>query len=170
MATDPLLQPLIQPPIHPTPSRSGPPTRVELDPTLPTLHFDDRYFREPHDTVAPLLAAGARAARVPELGTLIFLRQSEVASLLQDRRFGAINTRYYDQQGWSEGPYIEWVKRTIIFLDPPDHDRLRALLARAFTPRQVARITPITEQIAETLSSEAADAGGLRHQPGRSNW
>ena len=128
-----------------------------IDP-LPVLHFDDRYFRAPHETVAPLLDAGARAARVPELGTVIFLRQSEVASLLQDRRFGAINSRYYDQQGWSEGPYIEWVKRTLVFLDPPDHDRLRGLLARAFTPRQVARITPITEQIAETLASEAADA------------
>ncbi len=106
--------------------------------------------------MAPLLRAGSRAARVPELGTVIFLRQGEVASMLQDRRFGAINTRYYDQQGWSEGPYIEWVRRTLVFLDPPDHDRLRGLLSRAFTPRQVARITPITEQIAETLASEAA--------------
>ena len=154
MATDPLLQPLIQP----TSSHPGPPTRVELDPALPTLHFDDRYFREPHETVAPLLAAGARAAHVPELGTLIFLRQDDVAGMLQDRRFGAMNSRYYEQQGWSEGPYIDWIHRTLVFLDPPDHDRLRGLLARAFTPRQVARITPITEQIAESLASDAAEA------------
>ena len=154
MATDPLIQPLIQP----TPSRSGPPTRVELDRVFPTLHFDDRYFRAPHETVAPLLAAGARAAHVPELGTLIFLRQDDVADMLQDRRFGAMNSRYYEQQGWSEGPYIDWIHRTLVFLDPPDHDRLRGLLARAFTPRQVARITPITEQIAESLASDAAEA------------
>ena len=154
MATDPLIQPLIQP----TPSRSGPPTRVELDRVFPTLHFDDRYFRAPHETVAPLLAAGARAAHVPELGTLIFLRQDDVAAMLQDRRFGAMNSRYYEQQGWSEGPYIDWIHRTLVFLDPPDHDRLRGLLARAFTPRQVARITPITEQIAESLASDAAEA------------
>ncbi len=126
---------------------------------LPDLHFDDRYFRAPHETVAPLVREGFRAARVPELGTVIFLRQADVASILQDRRFGAINTRYYDQQGWSEGPYIDWIRRTVVFLDPPDHDRLRGLLARAFTPRQVARITPITEEIAETLAGEAARIG-----------
>lgn len=126
---------------------------------LPELPFDDRYFRAPHATVAPLVAAGARAARVPELGTVIFLRHADVVAVLQDRRFGAMNSRYYEQQGWSEGLYIDWVRRTLVFLDPPDHDRLRGLLARAFTPRQVARITPVTEQIAETLASEAARAG-----------
>lgn len=151
MATDPQLQS--------APARSGSAPRSALDPALPTLHFDDRYFRAPHETVAPLLASGARAAHVPELGTLIFLRQDDVATMLQDRRFGAMNSRYYEQQGWSEGPYIDWIHRTLVFLDPPDHDRLRGLLARAFTPRQVARITPITEQIAESLASQAAEAG-----------
>jgi cytochrome P450 len=36
---------------------------------------------------------------------------------------------------------------------------LRALLSRAFTPRQVARITPVTREIAETLAAEVARAG-----------
>lgn len=129
-----------------------------VDPSLPELRFDDRYFRDPHGTVAPLLRAGARVARVPELGTLIFLRHVDVAAVLFDRRFGAMNTRYYEQQGWSEGLYIEWVRRTLVFLDPPDHDRLRALLSRAFTPRQVARVRPITEEIANELADAAAEA------------
>jgi len=45
-----------------------------------------------------------------------------------------------------------------VFLDPPDHDRLRALLSRAFTPRQVARVRPITLEIAEALAGAAAEA------------
>lgn len=126
---------------------------------LPLLPFDDRYFRAPHATVASLLAAGARAARVPELGTTIFFRHADVAALLQDRRFGAMNAHYYEQQGWSEGLYVDWVRRTLVFLDPPDHDRLRNLLSRAFTPRQVTRITPVTRQIAETLAADAAAMG-----------
>ncbi|MBK7947400.1 MAG: cytochrome P450 [Deltaproteobacteria bacterium] len=125
---------------------------------LSSLPFDDRFFRAPHATVAPLVEAGARLALVPELGTVLFLRQHDVAEILQDRRFGAMNAHYYAQQGWYDGPYIDWVRRTLVFLDPPDHDRLRGLLSRAFTPRQVARITPITEQIAETLAGEAAEA------------
>jgi cytochrome P450 len=128
-------------------------------PELPELRFDERYFREPHATAAPLLRAGARVARVPELGTLFFLRHADVARALQDRRFGAMGVRYYEQQGWTEGPYIDWVRRTLVFLDPPDHDRLRELLSRAFTPRQVARVRPITEAIAEELAGEAAEAG-----------
>src|SRR5262245_7082656 len=129
-----------------------------VDPSLPELRFDDAYFRDPHGTVAPLLRAGARAARVPELGTLIFLRHADVAEALFDRRFGAMNTRYYEQQGWSDGLYIEWVRRTRGFLDPPDHDRLRELLSRAFTPRQVARVRPITGEIANELADAAAEA------------
>jgi unspecific monooxygenase len=128
-------------------------------PELPELHFDERYFRDPHGSAAPLLRAGARAARVPELGTRIFLRHADVAEALQDRRFGAMGVRYYEQQGWNEGPYIDWVRRTLVFLDPPDHDRLRELLSRAFTPRQVARVRPITGEIASQLASEAARAG-----------
>jgi cytochrome P450 len=125
--------------------------------SLPELHFDDRFFRDPHGTTGPLLRAGARAARVPELGTVIFLRYAEVMEALLDRRFGAIGVRYYEQQGWCEGPYIDWVRRTVVFLDPPDHDRLRGLLARAFTPRQVARVRPITESLASELVGAALD-------------
>ena len=60
---------------------------------LPELRFDERYFRDPHGTAAPLLRAGARVARVPELGTLFFLRHADVAQALQDRRFGAMGVR-----------------------------------------------------------------------------
>ena len=126
-------------------------------PPLPELHFDDRFFRDPHGTTGPLLRAGARAARVPELETVIFLRYAEVMEALLDRRFGAIGVRYYEQQGWREGPYIDWVRRTVVFLDPPDHDRLRGLLSRAFTPRQVARVRPITEELANGLIAPALE-------------
>jgi cytochrome P450 len=127
-------------------------------PALPDLHFDERFFRDPHGTTAPLLRAGARAATVPELGTVFFLRYSDVMEALLDRRFGAIGARYYEQQGWCEGPYIDWVRRTVVFLDPPDHDRLRGLLSRAFTPRQVARVRPITEALANELMDAALAA------------
>ena len=37
---------------------------------------------------------------------------------------------------------------SIIFLDPPEHDRLRALVSRAFTPRGAERWEPIVRRAA----------------------
>ena len=39
----------------------------------------------------------------------------------------------------------------MLFMDPPDHTRLRRLVARAFTPRQVKTIEPRAAQIVEEL-------------------
>jgi hypothetical protein len=128
---------------------------------LPSLDFGDGYFREPQRTLAPLLASGARAAFVDQLGTVMLLRHADVYAALMDRRLGAIGARYYEQQDWSEGPYVDWVRRTMVFLDPPDHDRLRALVNRAFTPRQVARVLPITREIAARLADAAARSGSV---------
>ncbi|HVN40137.1 MAG TPA: cytochrome P450 [Myxococcota bacterium] len=124
---------------------------------LPALDFDDAYFRAPQATIAKFTSKGARAARIPQMGTVMLLRYADVHAALLDRRLGAMGVRYYEQQGWTSGPYIEWVRSTLVFLDPPDHDRLRALLGRAFTPRQVARVRPIAEQIAAHLADAAAE-------------
>ncbi len=126
---------------------------------LPELAFDERFFREPHATLAELGRDGARAVFVPRMGTIMLLRYADVRDALLDRDLGAMGSTYYEQQGWSEGPYIDWVRRTVVFLDPPDHDRLRDLVSRAFTPRQVARVRPITERIAERLAAAAAERG-----------
>ena len=126
---------------------------------LPELAFDESFFREPHSTLTALREQGARAAFLPRMGTVMFLRHADVHDILLDRNFGAIGSAYYEQQGWNEGPYIDWLRRTVVFLDPPDHDRLRGLVNRAFTPRQVARVRPITERIASRLADDAADRG-----------
>ena len=123
---------------------------------LPELEFSDAYWRDPHTTLAALVDGGARAAWIPEMGTTMLLRYEDVFQALTDHRLGAMGSRYYEQQGWSDGPYIEWIRRTSVFLDSPDHDRLRGLLNRAFTPRQVANVKPITESIAATLAEDAA--------------
>jgi len=128
---------------------------------LPRLELDAGYFREPQLTLASLIADGARAAFVAPLGSVMLLRYADVYAALMDRRLGAIGVRYYEQQGWCDGPYVDWVRRTMVFLDPPDHDRLRALVNRAFTPRQVARVLPITQQIAARLADAAGEAGAV---------
>lgn len=123
------------------------------------LAFDEHFLRDPHTKLAALRARGADAVFLPRMQTTMFLSYERVHHVLLDRNFGAMGATYYERQGWSEGPYIDWIRRTVVFLDPPVHDRLRALLNRAFTPRQVARVRPITERIAARLADAAAEAG-----------
>jgi pimeloyl-[acyl-carrier protein] synthase len=46
---------------------------------------------------------------------------------------------------------------SMLFLDPPDHTRLRALVQQAFTPRAIDALGPRIRQIAEHLLDEIAD-------------
>ena len=54
-------------------------------------------------------------------------------------------------------------------MDPPDHTRLRRLVAKAFTPRVIARLAPrIGEITGELLSAAAArDRMEIYHRPQR---
>jgi cytochrome P450 len=48
----------------------------------------------------------------------------------------------------------------MIFMDPPRHDRLRALVSRAFTPRRVAALEPFIRATAARLLDALAARGG----------
>ena len=58
-------------------------------------------------------------------------------------------------------PVTRLFARQMLFSDPPDHTRLRALANRAFTPRVVLAMRARVQQIADQLL-DAAD------RPGRS--
>jgi pimeloyl-[acyl-carrier protein] synthase len=46
---------------------------------------------------------------------------------------------------------------SMLFLDPPDHARLRALVQQAFTPRAIEALAPRIRQIAEHLLDQIVD-------------
>lgn len=54
---------------------------------------------------------------------------------------------------------LAWVQRSMLNMDPPDHSRLRGLLARAFTPRAVAALEHRIETRARALVDSVAGAG-----------
>ena len=51
------------------------------------------------------------------------------------------------------------VPRSLLFLNPPDHTRIRSLVSRAFTPRRVERLRPAVEAMTEELLAPMAEAG-----------
>lgn len=51
-------------------------------------------------------------------------------------------------------------QRSFLFLDPPDHTRLRRLVSKAFTPRTVERLGPLVS----SLTTELLDAAAGREE------
>src|SRR3954451_13565511 len=52
---------------------------------------------------------------------------------------------------------LEWVRRMMLNMDPPDHSRLRRLLSRSFTPRAVAALTDAIAVTAARLVDRMID-------------
>ena len=51
--------------------------------------------------------------------------------------------------------------KTILNLDPPDHTRLRRLVSKAFTPRQIELLRPRIDQMVDVALDAAADRGSM---------
>ncbi len=53
------------------------------------------------------------------------------------------------------------INENMLFSDPPDHTRLRALVTQAFTPRRVEKMQDQVQQIADDLLDQAALQGKM---------
>ena len=56
----------------------------------------------------------------------------------------------------AEGPALSF-----LFLDPPDHTRLRGLVSRAFTPKRAEQLRPRAQQIVDQILDQAEAAGTM---------
>ncbi|GAA1572780.1 cytochrome P450 [Actinomadura kijaniata] len=87
-------------------------------------------------------------------------RHDACRRLLEDRRF--VRKPFADGR---PVPYPfefpEFLTKTLQFMDPPDHTRLRRLVTKAFTMRRVERLRPSTQALADRLV-DAMVADGAR--------
>src|ERR687894_677002 len=65
-----------------------------------------------------------------------------------------------EMTGGTGRPWFEQQGQFMLFLDPPDHTRIRSLVSRAFTPRYLQRLRPQIVERVDDLVSALADAGG----------
>src|SRR5712692_6868463 len=56
---------------------------------------------------------------------------------------------------------VEGLMPMIVFMDPPRHDELRALVSRAFTPRRVPDQAPQVSEINRELIQDFANRGAV---------
>ena len=77
------------------------------------------------------------------------LGHGDVTTLLRHPKLSSNETRASTEAAKQQAP--TWESRSLLFMDPPDHTRLRGLVARAFTPKRIADLRPISEAIAAQL-------------------
>ena len=114
-------------------------TPVEFDP------FSDEYFNDPYETYR----------RLRDEAPVYF---SERYGFYALSRFADVLAAHRDWQGFSSAHGIELFTlsmdpeevrsfRSIIMMDPPEHDRFRALVSRVFTPRAVTALEPMIREV-----------------------
>lgn len=88
--------------------------------------------------------------------TWLATRYEDVKVVLGDPRFSRAETLQRDE------PRLRPRQQTggILSMDPPDHTRLRRLVAKAFTQRRVEKLRPRTQEIADGLVDGMIERGG----------
>ncbi|MFO0687716.1 MAG: cytochrome P450 [Myxococcota bacterium] len=93
-------------------------------------------------------------ARTP-LG-LIFLDYEAVHWLLHERRFRLQGNDALDLAGVPAGPLRDWFDKILSNKEGAPHQRLRRLVSRAFTPRQIERLRPMMRATAQEFIDSLA--------------
>src|SRR5215471_8090582 len=127
---------------HAKDSQDAVPTGIELTP------LDEPFRADPHPVLARLRAREpVHHDRV--INRWVLTRSDDVESVLRDR------TMSVDPRKANEGTFMRIFERfgefSMLFQDPPDHTRLRALVSKAFTARAVERLAPRIRTIIDEL-------------------
>lgn len=99
------------------------------------------------------------------MSAFLISRYDDVVSAFRDPRLSADRiTPYYapklaGPQREVLLPAYENLSRWMVFLDPPDHTRLRALVSKAFTPRVIEGMADSIRTIVDELLAPIAEAG-----------
>ncbi|WP_246103033.1 cytochrome P450 family protein [Streptomyces piniterrae] len=134
--------------------------------------FDSDFISDPHPTLAKLREESpAHLVATPNgLKTWLVTRYEDAKALLTDPRvskdmrvgYGLVPQNFADPekqahfqaQRGTRKQFATELSTTMLDSDPPDHTRLRKLVAKAFTMRQVEALRPrITELVTELLDA-----------------
>ncbi|MBV8236043.1 MAG: cytochrome P450 [Acidimicrobiia bacterium] len=127
--------------------------------------FDPGFRVDPYPTYGRLLREDP-VHRTP-FGMLVLSRYRHCAAILRDPRASsdASNSNMY--QAFMAGRDPEEVfgalagMRPFLFMDPPDHTRLRGLVQKAFTPKTVENLRPRIQASVDELMAPALERGSM---------
>lgn len=114
--------------------------------------------QDPYPVYADLHAQGAIAALAPrperQRVAAVAVGYDLVASVLRD-------PEWFKQPplDWTEQEILRTLQSSMMFINPPDHGRMRHVFARAFTPRRLGALEPVINRVTDELLDRMADAG-----------
>jgi pimeloyl-[acyl-carrier protein] synthase len=95
-------------------------------------------------------------------GSWVLTRYDHSAALLRDPRFSTNPARLTEgPDAAAMGPIRQVGSSLMMFLDPPDHTRLRSLVSQAFTPRMVESLRPRIELLVDELLDAVVETGEM---------
>jgi cytochrome P450 len=126
--------------------------------------FDPAFRKDPYPTYKRLLEEDP--VHESPMGGLILSRYADCAAMLRDPR---ASSDFRNVAGWEdqvraqglEPAVVREESRSFLFLDPPDHTRLRGLVNKAFTPRVVESLRPRIEARVRELLDRVAPVGEM---------
>ena len=135
------------------------PPRVDL--------FDPDFVANPYPVYAELRSnAPVHRVTLPDgRSRWLITRYEDVSAVLKDERFVKDwRNAMTPEQLVGMPPIPEVMKplsRNMLDTDPPDHERLRALVSKAFTPRLIERMRPRVQGVADALLDAVQDRGEM---------
>ena len=126
--------------------------------------FDPARKHDPHPGYHELRAV-APVLLVPDLHEAVVTGYDVAFAVLRDPRFSTNPVHRVLDEGQDPTDFRTGLSddgaRVLLFLDPPDHTRLRKLVSKAFTPRTVERLRPRIQSLVDEILDRAEADGEL---------
>jgi pimeloyl-[acyl-carrier protein] synthase len=112
------------------------------------------------------LLRGAMPVLKTPIGAWLISRYADGDAILVDKRFATIDLSRIGQAAQlGDAPVLQQARevmgRTMLFMDPPRHGRIRGLVSKAFSPRMVESLRPRIQRIADDLLARFETRGKI---------
>ena len=138
---------------------------TEVTPTVGELFLMEVFEPANREDPYPLFDRMREETSVLEAGNNLWFvfGHAETQGLLRARNTSSNerNSTFFKENVDTDAILQEYADREpiMLFLDPPDHTRLRALVSSAFTPRTVEKLVPRIQELTNSLLDDLEKAG-----------
>lgn len=121
------------------------------DSSFDLFHLPDSYYEDPYPSFEDL--RNNDPIHQNSDGSVLLTRYADVKAVWRDLS-GVVNREEMYRKKFGEGPLFEHHTLSMLFRDPPDHDRLRDIVNPFFTPQGISGLTDTIREIVVQLLDE----------------